>query len=73
MPSVPALKRQGQGDLHEFKASLVYKTSSRTAQGARVTQRNPIKKKKKELFVNSSRLEVSTSSVNDSFFFPSDL
>jgi hypothetical protein len=28
MPVVPALKRQRQVDLHEFKASLVYRMSS---------------------------------------------
>ena len=39
MPLIPALGRQRQVDLCEFKANLVYKTSSRTA--ARATQRNP--------------------------------
>ena len=40
---VPVLGRQKQGDLSEFKASLVYKASSRTA---RNTQRNPVSKTK---------------------------
>jgi hypothetical protein len=38
MPLIPALRRQGQEDLCEFKASLVYRASTRTA-GA--TQRTP--------------------------------
>ena len=38
---IPALKRQNQVDIHEFKASLVYRASSRTA---RATQRNPVSK-----------------------------
>ena len=38
-----ALYRQRQTDLYEFKASLVYRVSSRTA---RAEQRNPILKKK---------------------------
>ena len=42
-PLIPALGRQRQADLHEFEASLVYK-SSRTART--VTQRNPVSKKK---------------------------
>jgi hypothetical protein len=39
------LGRQRQADLCEFKASLVYRESSRTA---RVTQRNPVLKNKKK-------------------------
>jgi hypothetical protein len=35
--------RQRQVDLYEFKASLVYRVSSRTA---RATQRNPVLKNK---------------------------
>jgi hypothetical protein len=38
-PSIPALGRQRQLDLKEFKANLVYRVSSRTV-GA--TQRNPV-------------------------------
>lgn len=30
IPSIPALKRQRQTDLCEFKSNLVYRTSSRT-------------------------------------------
>ena len=36
---IPALGRQRQVDLCEFKASLVYRGSSRTA---KATQRNPV-------------------------------
>jgi hypothetical protein len=39
-PLIPALGRQ----ISEFKASLVYKVSSRTA---KATQRNPVLEKKK--------------------------
>ena len=49
IPLIPALGRQRQVDLCEFKASLVYRVVSRTA---RAKQRNPVsknqKKKKKE-------------------------
>jgi hypothetical protein len=41
-PLVPALERQRQGDLCEFKASLVYRLVSRTARA--VIQRNPVSK-----------------------------
>jgi hypothetical protein len=40
-PLIPALRRQRPWELSEFKASLVYRVSSRTA---RVTQRNPVSK-----------------------------
>ena len=39
IPLIPALGRQRQVDLCEFKASLVYRVVSRTA---RATQRNPV-------------------------------
>jgi hypothetical protein len=42
---IPALRRQRQAECNEFKASLVYRVSSRTA---RVTQRNPVSKKTKQ-------------------------
>ena len=46
MPLIPALqRRRRQLDLCEFKASLVYLVSSRTART--VTQRNPVLKNKK--------------------------
>jgi hypothetical protein len=48
MPLIPAFRRQRQVDLCEFKASLVYRASSRTA---RATQRNPVSKKKKKVLV----------------------
>ena len=31
MPLIPAFRRQGQADLCEFKASLIYRMSSKTA------------------------------------------
>ena len=37
---IPALRRQRQVDLYEFKASLVYRASSRT--GPKGTQRSPV-------------------------------
>jgi hypothetical protein len=42
MPLIPALGRQGRR-ISEFKASLVYRVSSRTA---RTTQRNPVSENK---------------------------
>ena len=44
-PLIPALGRQRQVDFSEFKVSLVYKVSSRTARA--VTQRNPVSKNRK--------------------------
>ena len=44
MPVIPALGRQRQADLCEFKASLIYSVSSRTA---RATKRPCLKKKKR--------------------------
>jgi hypothetical protein len=38
---IPALGRQRQADFYEFKGSLVYRVSFRTA---RATQRNPVLK-----------------------------
>jgi hypothetical protein len=43
MPLIPACWRQRHTDLCKFKASLVYRASSRTA---RDTQRNPVSKKR---------------------------
>jgi len=43
-PLIPAFRRQWQVDLCEFKASLNYRASSRTAE---VTQRNPDSERKK--------------------------
>jgi hypothetical protein len=40
-PLIPALRRQRQVDLSEFKANLVYRASSKTA---KATQRNPASK-----------------------------
>jgi hypothetical protein len=44
VPLIPVLWRQRQSDLYEFKDSLIYKTSTRTAMA---TQRNPVSKEKK--------------------------
>jgi hypothetical protein len=44
MPLIPVLGRQRQG-ISEFKVSLVYRVSFRTA---RATQRNPVSKKQKQ-------------------------
>jgi hypothetical protein len=43
MPLIEALRRQSQGDVCEFQASLVYRVNSRTA---RATQRNLVTKNK---------------------------
>jgi hypothetical protein len=40
-PLISELRRQRQADLCEFKASLIYRASSRTG---RATQRNPMSK-----------------------------
>jgi hypothetical protein len=42
MSLIPALRKQRQADLCEFKASLVYRASSRIS---RATQRNPVSNK----------------------------
>ena len=52
LPLIPALGKQRQVDLYEFKSNLVYKESSKTARA--VTQRNSVlknqnKKKEKKL------------------------
>jgi hypothetical protein len=57
MPLVPALRRQRQVALCEFKASLVYKASFRTA---RTTKRSPVLKSKKEPEVVGHRSNPST-------------
>jgi hypothetical protein len=44
-------RRQRQVDLCEFKASVVYRVSSRTA---RATQRNPVSKNKKTKQMNKN-------------------
>ena len=43
MPLNPALERQRQVDLGEFKVSLVYRVSSRI--GSKATQRNSVSNK----------------------------
>lgn len=49
---VEALWRQRQMDLHEIKASLAYRGSSRTARA--VTQRNPVSKNQKSKPINQT-------------------
>ena len=44
---IPALGRQRQVDLCEFKAGLVYRVSSRTVRA--VIQRNPVLKNQKQM------------------------
>lgn len=46
MSSIPGIKTQGQADLLEFEANLVYKASSRIAMA---TQKPCLKKKTQEL------------------------
>ena len=51
-PLIPAVERRRQADLCEFKASLVYSSSSRTARATcletdKATQRKPVLKKTK--------------------------
>jgi hypothetical protein len=50
MPLIAALGRQRLADLSEFKASLVYRASSRTA---RTTQINQKEKRMQHLGINS--------------------
>ena len=45
-PVIPTLGRQRQAELSEFKASLVYKASSRTIRT--VTQRNSVSKQQQQ-------------------------
>ena len=45
MPLIPTIGRQRQADLCEFKISLIYRVSSRTART--VTHKNPVSKNKK--------------------------
>jgi hypothetical protein len=51
MPLIPALGRQWQAELSKLEASLVYKTSSRTAR--KVTQRNPALKNKTTIIIEN--------------------
>jgi hypothetical protein len=51
MPLIPALRRQRQVNLCEFKVSLVYRVSSRTA---RATQRDSALKNKTNEPTNKS-------------------
>jgi hypothetical protein len=48
---IPALERQGEADLCEFKVSLVYKASSRTARDTQRNQALKNKPKTKALFL----------------------
>ena len=53
-PSVPALRRQRQAELCEFKASLVYRVSSKTA---RVTQYKCLEKQQTNKQTNKNLQE----------------
>jgi hypothetical protein len=57
MPLNPALSRQRQADLCEFKASLVYRVSSRTV---RTTQRNPVWKNKTRQIPDTKQMSQKT-------------
>ena len=57
MPLIPALGRKRQVDLCEFKDSLVYRVSSRTA---RDTQRNLVLKKTKQNNNNQKKKDMET-------------
>ena len=56
MPLIPALGKQKQADLCEFKTSLVYKENSRTASA--VTQKNAVSKKQKQTKPTSEKEEL---------------
>ena len=58
---IPALGRQTQADLYDFKGSLVYRVGSRTAKD---TQRNPVSKSQK-LKVKIKEMEVKTKPIKD--------
>ena len=45
MPLIPALRRQRLADLCEFKASLIYRASSRT--GSKATEKPSLEKLKR--------------------------
>ena len=65
MTLISALGRQRQANLHEFKASLVYRVSSRTA---RAIQRYSVKNKNKNKTAHKSvlsRVYVIVHSAND--------
>ena len=57
MTLIPALRRQRQAHLCEFKASLLYRASTRTA---RATLRNPVSKTKQ----NKNKKEEKYRSLN---------
>ena len=56
---IPALRRQGQADLCEFEASLVYRASSWI--GSKATQKNPVSKNKKQNKKEQSKFQDSQS------------
>lgn len=63
-PSIPALGRQRQADLCEFKARLVYKVSSRTA--SKTIQRNLVSKNKKQNKTKQSSGDADTNNRDSS-------
>ena len=67
MPLIPAFWRQRQLDLCEFKVSLVYRVSSRTAMD---TQRNPVSKYKKQQQIKYQSLNNGVPGKDPSLIFP---
>ena len=64
MPLIPAFGRQRQViSVCEFKASLVYKVSSRTART--VTQRNPVLKNKQTKYKQTKNKQTKSMWQND--------
>ena len=59
---IPALKRQRQADLCEFKASLVYIVSYSSA---RATQRNPVSKKGGGWAILCSMVSLEPTCINE--------
>jgi hypothetical protein len=57
MSLIPALRRQRQGHLCDFKTNLVYRASSQTA---RATQRNPVSKNNKQAREMAQQLRALT-------------
>ena len=55
MTLIPSLRRQRQAELCEFKVSLVYRVSSRTARAVR--QRNPVSKQNKQTITTKKKTE----------------
>jgi hypothetical protein len=67
VPLIPVLRRQRQMDVCEFKASLVYRVSSRIA---RAIQRNPILKTKNKQ-KTSKQISLTVESIFNVFLMSS--